>query len=27
LRDGLTQYHLTPEPTKAGAPEIAKTNP
>ncbi len=27
LRDGLTKYHLTPQPTKAGAPEIAKTNP
>jgi hypothetical protein len=27
LRDGLTKYHLTTQPTKAGAPEIAKTNP
>ena len=27
LRDGLTQYHLTTQPAKAGAPEIAKTNP
>ncbi len=27
LRDGLTKYHLTPQLTKARAPEIAKTNP
>src|SRR5882724_8023079 len=27
LRDGLTKFHLTTQPTKAGAPEIAKTNP
>jgi hypothetical protein len=27
LRDGLTKYHLTTQPTKGGAPEIAKTNP
>jgi uncharacterized protein (TIGR00730 family) len=27
LRDGLTKHHLTPQPTKAKAPEIAKTNP
>jgi uncharacterized protein (TIGR00730 family) len=27
LRDGLTKHHLTTLPTKAGAPEIAKTNP
>src|SRR5438128_1354292 len=26
LRDGLTKYHLTMQPTKAKAPEIAKTN-
>jgi len=27
LREGLTKYHLTPQVTKAKAPEIAKTNP
>jgi uncharacterized protein (TIGR00730 family) len=27
LRDGLTKYHLTPQLARAGAPEIAKTNP
>ena len=27
LRDGLTKFHLTTQPTKAGTPEIAKTNP
>jgi len=29
LRDGLTKYHLGPEPRRAATamPEIAKTNP
>src|SRR5438067_1899478 len=27
LRDGLTRYHLTPQPRPAKAPEIAKTRP
>ena len=29
LRDGLTRYHLGPEPKRKGeaTPEIAKTNP
>jgi predicted Rossmann-fold nucleotide-binding protein len=29
LRDGLTKYHLGPEPKRVGevVPEIAKTNP
>src|SRR5438477_293113 len=27
LRDGLTKYHLTMQPTKAKAPDVAKTNP
>ena len=27
LKDGLTKYHLTPQPRKRDAPEIAKTRP
>jgi hypothetical protein len=27
LRDGLTKYHLGPQPRRGGAPEIAKTRP